>query len=199
MARPKTCRARVMEYIASRGGELRADSGVGIRRQIADALGERPTTIGQALLGLERGGLIERELDILRHRCHAIRLVPPGEEQAPGPNRPHRERRSDPGRWGPDHEAELITRDLRADRDRLERRLKEAEQELGVALRRGAELARRIEDLESRLEVARPGVPLLGGDEEVRPSLLVTLEPELWWAAVAGVDGGGRGRASEAR
>ena len=192
--RPGSCRARVVEYIASQGGELRSDSGVGIRRQIADALGERPTVIGQALLGLERGGLIERELDMVRQRCHAIRLVTP--EHAPASNsklsRRRRlvgqsEARADHGDES-ERQVRLATQSLRADRDRLERRLKETERELGTAIRRGVELARRIEDLESRLD----------GDEEVSPSLLVTLDPELWWASVAGVDGGDQGGASEA-
>ena len=208
--RPGTCRARILEYIAGRGGELRSDTGVGIRRQIADALGERPTAVGQALLGLERGGFIERELDRVLHRCHAIRLLTPGQTPAPNPSRVRR-RPSEVSASAPDYgelvdrlqaqadlgdenaaswekQVKLATRSLRADRDRLERRLKETEQELGDAIRRGAELARRIEDLESILEIALPDISLLDGDEEESPPLLVALDPELWWASAAGGD-----------
>jgi hypothetical protein len=102
-----------------------------------------------------------------------------------------------------ERQVKLATQYLRADRDRLERRLKETEQELGAAIRRGAELARRIDDLESSLEGARPRPSRadrrhgeVDGDAEVSPSLLVTLDPELWRASVAGIDPGDReGRA----
>jgi DNA-binding transcriptional ArsR family regulator len=73
--RPGSVRRRVLEYIADKGGELRSDCGQGLRRQICDALGERATQVSQALLALEKAGLLEREMDLERHRCHAIRLV----------------------------------------------------------------------------------------------------------------------------
>lgn len=69
-------RTKILDYLAGQGGELRSDSGVGLRRQIADALGERPTAVGQSLISLERAGLVNRELDIRRQRCYAIRLTP---------------------------------------------------------------------------------------------------------------------------
>jgi len=174
-ARPGTCRGRILEYIASQGGELRSDSGTGLRRRVADALGERPTTVGQALLGLERTGLIEREVDVARHRCHAIRLVTADGVPAPDRQRP-RQPRSDGYGWGlgyaelrgqlraladvgdetaayAEMQVERATKYLRADHDRLSRRLAETEHELGDAIRRGVELARRIEALESILAV----------------------------------------------
>src|SRR5712691_8319591 len=100
--RPGSCRARVVEYIASQGGELRSDSGVGIGRQ----------------------------------RCHAIRLVTP--EHAPASNSKLSRRRRLVGQSEAraDHgdksekQVKLATQSLRADRDRLERRLKETEWEL---------------------------------------------------------------------
>lgn len=74
--RAGSLRRRILEYIADQGGELRSDCGQGIRRQICDALGERPLPVSQALIALEKNGMLEREMDVLRHRCHAIRLVP---------------------------------------------------------------------------------------------------------------------------
>jgi hypothetical protein len=73
--RPVSRRRKILDYVASRGGEIRSDSGQGLRRQIADALGERPTPVGQALIALEKAGIIERDIDVTRHRCYAIRLV----------------------------------------------------------------------------------------------------------------------------
>jgi hypothetical protein len=73
--RAGSLRRRILEYIAGQGGELRSDCGQGLRRQICDALGERPTPVSQALIALERYGMLEREMDAERHRCHAIRLV----------------------------------------------------------------------------------------------------------------------------
>jgi len=69
-------RRLILDYIAQEGGELRSDCGQGLRRQICDALAERPTRVSQALIALERRGLLEREMDLERHRCQAIRLVP---------------------------------------------------------------------------------------------------------------------------
>src|SRR2546428_13779561 len=78
-------RRRILDYGASQGGELRSDSGQGLRRQIADALGERPTPVGQALIALEKAGTIERDIDVTRHRCFAIRLVAPAGAWASSP------------------------------------------------------------------------------------------------------------------
>ena len=74
-ARAASLRRRILEYIAGQGGELRSDCGQGLRRLICDALGERPTPVSQALIALEKNGMLEREMDVERHRCHAIRLV----------------------------------------------------------------------------------------------------------------------------
>jgi DNA-binding MarR family transcriptional regulator len=73
--RPASRRRKILDYVASRGGEITSDSGQGLRRQIADALGERPTPVGQALIALEKAGIIERDIDVTGHRCYAIRLV----------------------------------------------------------------------------------------------------------------------------
>lgn len=81
--RVRSLRRRILEHIAGQGGELRSDCGQGLRRQICDALGERPTPVSQALIGLEKAGMIEREMDLERRRCHAIRLV--SSPSAPGP------------------------------------------------------------------------------------------------------------------
>jgi len=75
--RPGSRRRRILDYVASQGGELRSDSRQGLRRQIADALGERPTPVGEALIALEKAGIIKRDIDGTRHRCYAIRLVAP--------------------------------------------------------------------------------------------------------------------------
>jgi DNA-binding MarR family transcriptional regulator len=68
-------RRRILEFIEEQGGELRADCGQGLRRQICNALGERPTPVSQALMALEKAGRLEREMDLERHRCEAIRIV----------------------------------------------------------------------------------------------------------------------------
>lgn len=73
--RARSLRRRILEHIAEQGGELRSDSGQGLRRQICEALGERSTPVSQALIALEKAGMLEREMDLERHRCHAIRLV----------------------------------------------------------------------------------------------------------------------------
>ena len=83
--RPASRRRKILDYVASQGGELRSDSGQGLRRQIADALGERPTPVGQALIALEKAGTIERDIDVTRHRCYAIRLVAPAGAWASSP------------------------------------------------------------------------------------------------------------------
>jgi DNA-binding transcriptional ArsR family regulator len=75
--RPASRRRKILDYVASRGGEIRSDSGQGLRRQIADALGERPTVVSQALIALEKAGIIERDIDVTLRRCYAIRLVAP--------------------------------------------------------------------------------------------------------------------------
>jgi hypothetical protein len=73
--RARSLRRRILEHVAERGGEVRSDCGQGLRRQICDALGEGPTPVSRALIALERAGMLEREMDPERHRCHAIRLV----------------------------------------------------------------------------------------------------------------------------
>src|SRR5438093_5903780 len=73
--RPGSLRRKILEYIADQGGELSSESGLGLRRQICDALGERPTAVSQALIALRKAGLLEREMDLRRHRCQAIRLI----------------------------------------------------------------------------------------------------------------------------
>lgn len=132
--------------------------------------------VGQALIGLEKAGLIERELDVDRNRCHAIRLVPAGESPAPKRKPPRREHhhvlgpgleygdllgqsrgRTDvPGETAAHAEIQVraATAHVRAERDRLRRQLEKAELELGAAIRRGVELSRRIQDLESKLQAA---------------------------------------------
>ena len=72
--RIESLRHRILEFIAEQGGELRADSAYSLRRQICDALGEPPTRVSQALIGLERSGRLQREMDLERHRCQAIQL-----------------------------------------------------------------------------------------------------------------------------
>jgi DNA-binding MarR family transcriptional regulator len=98
--RPGSRRRKILDYVASQGGELRSDSGQGLRRQIADALGERPTPVGQALIALEKAGIIERDIDVTRHRCYAIRLVAPEGAWVSCP-RPEQARASVPPRSAP--------------------------------------------------------------------------------------------------
>ena len=74
--RARSLRRRILEHVADQGGEVRSDCGQGLRRQICDALGEGPTPVSRALIALEKAGMLEREMDVQRHRCHAIRLVP---------------------------------------------------------------------------------------------------------------------------
>jgi DNA-binding MarR family transcriptional regulator len=89
--RAGSLRRRIIEYIAGQGGELRADCGQGLRRQICDALGERPAPVSQALIALEKSGMLEREMDVQRNRCHAIRLV----SRRPAPLRASDQQRSE--------------------------------------------------------------------------------------------------------
>jgi hypothetical protein len=89
--RAGSLRRRILEYIAGQGGELRSDCGQGLRRLICDALGERPAPVSQALIALEKNGMLEREMDVERHRCHAIRLV----SRRPAPPRMGDEQRSE--------------------------------------------------------------------------------------------------------
>jgi DNA-binding MarR family transcriptional regulator len=126
-------RRRIVEYIAQQGGELRSDCGQALQRQICGALGERPIRVSQALLALERRGLLEREMDVERHRCQAIRLAsgsargPITERHRPG-NSPW-EVALDPGMVGRAHQ---------------HRELQAAEQELQALTRQAAEASRRV-------------------------------------------------------
>jgi hypothetical protein len=131
-------RRRILDYIADQGGELRSDSGQGLRRQICDALGERPTPVSQALIALEKAGLLEREMDLPRHRCHAIRLVP---RHPPAPT-PATDRRGQAGSSWDDALGRLIEH-----RDRQSSELARAQRELDDAIRRAAEASRRVEKL----------------------------------------------------
>jgi DNA-binding transcriptional ArsR family regulator len=131
-------RHRILDYIADQGGELRSESGQGLRRQICDALGERPTSVSQALTALEKAGLLERELDVGRRRCHAIRLLttrPP--HSATGPGRPGPAHSPPPGPVDP----------LTDPRPRLRAELEAAQHELNEAIRRAAEASRRVHRL----------------------------------------------------
>ena len=131
-------RRRILDYIADQGGELRSDSGQGLRRQICDALGERPTPVSQALIALEKAGLLEREMDLPRHRCHAIRLVP---RHPPAPT-PATDRREQAGSSWDDALGRLIE-----NRDRQSSELERAQRELDDAIRRAVEASRRVEKL----------------------------------------------------
>lgn len=141
--RIKSLRHRILEYIAEQGGELRADSAHSLRRQICDALGERPTRVSQALIGLERSGRLQREMDLERHRCQALRLGWPQPE--PHPIRTPRPA-GDPARDGADEP--MV--DLRRQAE-----LRAAEQELNDLIRRAADASRRVGQL--RWEVLRAG------------------------------------------
>ena len=132
-----TRRRRIVKYIADQGGELRSESGQGLRRQICDAIGDRPTPVSQALIALEKAGLLEREIDVERRRCHAIRLVARPE---PGPPDRTEERGGAPSPRGADAR-------LAADRKQARSELEAAERELTEAIRRAAEASRRVRDL----------------------------------------------------
>jgi DNA-binding MarR family transcriptional regulator len=141
MPRAHSRRSKVLDYLAGQGGELRSDSGLGLRRQIAEALGERPTVVGQTLVALEKAGLVHRELDVQRQRCFAIRLSPAvrplvseidlADESAPAP----------------EPEPETNT-DTDTDRRRLAADLDAARLDLKEAILRASRLSRRVRDLE---------------------------------------------------
>ncbi|MGH8971859.1 MAG: hypothetical protein ACRD0C_01465 [Acidimicrobiia bacterium] len=133
-------RSKVLEYLAGQGGELRSDSGLGLRRQIADALGERPTVVGQTLVALEKAGLVHRELDVQRQRCFAIRISPELQPEL----QPHA---------GEGAEINLVegpppATEPGGDRRRLAADLDAARQELKDAIRRASQVSRRVRDLE---------------------------------------------------
>jgi hypothetical protein len=134
--RIESLRHRILEYIAEQGGELRADSAHSLRHQICDALGERPTRVSQALIGLERSGRLQREMDLERHRCQAIRLC----WRRPGPP----PIRTPPPADNPTQEA--------ADRpmvgsSRRQAELQAAERELNDLIHRAADASRRVAEL----------------------------------------------------
>jgi hypothetical protein len=133
-----TLRRRILEYIADQGGELRSDSGQGLRRQICDALGERPTPVSQALIALEKAALLEREMDARLHRCHAIRVV---SRHAAAPT-PTTEAFGPAGSAWDDPIGRVV-----AHRDGRRSELDAARQELDDAIRRAAEASRRVERL----------------------------------------------------
>jgi len=116
---------------------LRSESGQGLRRQISDALGERPTRVGQALIALERAGLLEREMDLDRHRCQAMRLM-----SRPSTRRPMPERHAPSGSARADSADRLMP-----DRARQRAELESAERELNDLIRRAAEASRRVGEL----------------------------------------------------
>ena len=137
-------RRRIVEYIAQQGGELRSDCGQALQRQICDALAERPIRVSQALIALERRGLLEREMDVERHRCQAIRLVP--ESSVPDPmSERHRPRHSP---W------DLALDTPMSGRAREHAELQAAEQELQALTRQAAEASRRVARLRWALRAA---------------------------------------------
>ena len=135
--RPGTLRRRILDYIEEQGGELRADSSQSLSRQICDALGERPTRVSQALIGLERSGLLEREMDLRHQRCQAVRLMHrrPALARTRPPQYPHVEPRHD----GPNRPLEGSSPQQAA--------LAVAEQELNDLIRKAAEASRRVAKL----------------------------------------------------
>ena len=142
-----TLRRRILDYIADQGGELRSDSGQGLRRQICDALGERPNPVSQALIALEKAGLLGREMDLPRQRCHAIRLVP-GDTPAPTLAT---DRRGPAGSSRDDALDRLIEH-----RDRHSSELEAAQRALDDAIRQAAEASRRVAKLRRSLIRAAP-------------------------------------------
>lgn len=136
-------RRRIVEYIAQQGGELRSHCGQALQRQICDALAERPLRVSQALIALERRGLLEREMDVERHRCQAIRLVPGTSVPDPTP-----ERRPPPGA-----PLEVVLDDQQAE-------LQAAEQRLRALTREAAEVSRRVTRLRWALQQANEDQPV---------------------------------------
>jgi DNA-binding MarR family transcriptional regulator len=139
MPRAHSRRSKVLDYLAGQGGELRSDSGLGLRRQIAEALGERPTVVGQTLVALEKAGLVHRELDVHRQRCFAIRLSPevqPLVSEVDLADEPDPEPAPEPG---PETDV---------DRRRLSADLEAARLDLKEAILRASRLSRRVRDLE---------------------------------------------------
>jgi len=145
--RGESRRTKILEYLAGQGGELRSESGLGLRRQIADALGDRPTPVGQSLVTLERAGLVDRELDVRRQRCYAIRLTPrslPLLSEQPAAD--------DDSPWDIDlGESSEPGTERRTHRQRLTDELEAARQELKDAILYATRVSRRVRDLESAL------------------------------------------------
>ena len=135
--RPGSLRRRILDYIEEQGGELRADSSQSLSRQICDALGERSTRVSQALIALQRSGLLEREMDLRHQRCQAVRLVHrrPGVAGTRSPHHPHDHPRND-GPTGPLEGSSRQRAELAA-----------AEQELNDLIRKAAEASRRVAKL----------------------------------------------------
>jgi hypothetical protein len=132
-------RRRILEYIAQQGGELRADSAYGLRRQISEALGEGPGRVSQTLIGLEKSGQLQREMDLERHRCQAIRLFSGRPEPHPSAHRTGRA--TPPGT--------LPSIDSWPGRQQAE--LQVAEQELTDLIRQAANASRRVARLRAVL------------------------------------------------
>jgi hypothetical protein len=131
----------------TRGGELRSESGQGLRRQLCDALGERPAPVSQTLIALEKAGELEREVDVERRRCHAIRLTSHPDPSASPP--PEKQRPADAP---PADSVEQV-------RERARAELEAAERDLNEAIRRAAEASRRVQDLRWALLRADQGDP----------------------------------------
>ncbi len=145
-ARGSSRRHKILSYLAGHGGELRSDTGLGLRRQIADAVGERPTAVGQTLVALERAGLVNRELDVSRQRCYAIRLTPEAARQLSFERHPENTNGS---AWDIDlAEPAQTTTEMRDDRQRLRADLDAARQELKDAILTASKVSRRVRDLE---------------------------------------------------
>jgi DNA-binding MarR family transcriptional regulator len=140
-------RNKILSYLDTHGGELRSDTGVGLRRQIADAVGERPTAVSQTLVAMERAGLVKRELDDGRHRCYAIRLTPEARSLYSERQPQHGEGSTwdidlgDLGRaTGPGDQRQRLAADLDA-----------ARQELKDAILKATRVSRRVRELELAL------------------------------------------------
>ncbi|HEY3239654.1 MAG TPA: MarR family winged helix-turn-helix transcriptional regulator [Acidimicrobiia bacterium] len=141
-------RYKILKYLAGHGGELRSDTGLGLRRQIADALGERPTAVSQTLIALERAGLVDRELDVSRQRCYAIRLT-----AAAQPLRfQHQPHDGTGSTWDFDlSERSGKAMEMSNPSQHLEADLDSARQELKDAIRKATKVSRRVRELELAL------------------------------------------------